>query len=1137
MNKKDSVLRFDKEGRIILPGSVNNGQEEENGDEEGYVGEGLKTSQDLEFLKDEKVEGVDRIKNESIWSLYENGKFLDEMVYSNGKKQSDIVREVVELIKGGRKIIFLHGTCGTGKCLEANTRIFCKLDNTSYFAYHSISNLIGKKGKILSLNNKGNIIETDFGNVIYSGKKMIYKLRTRTGREIKASENHPFLTITRKGLEWISLRELKEDSYICLPNHFTLRRYENLDKNIIKILAHLIAEGKLGDKAGSPKYYQNKEQDPEVREDYETALKELFPEGKIRSSSDCEVTIIFNNKDTRYGTTNKLRLLVRKFGLDGKRSKDKFVPSVIFNLNDKDTALFLKTLFSGDGSIYKRVNKKRENNQVVIEYSSISRKLIQDISILLMRFGIQHTITSRKFRSNKEYSWRISISNHRQIKKFIEQIGFLGKRDQLAKEIYPELKEHKFTNIDKVPRIIRDNLKDKGYNYSELNRFLNYEDFEKIMGKINLKKAIREKVIECPYVFKQQKIDFLREHIKKINKYLDDEDLSFICSEDIVWDKIKSKKFIGEDETYDLEVPEYKNFIADGIIVHNSAVALNIARELGRASIVVPVKALQRQYEEDYMGKKYVLKKNGRKMKIAMITGRENHDSIIKPGVSCSDAFLPDTIAFSEKNSELIKDYYDSNPFIKNKLENIDVREMKRISIAPANPYWSPIVPAEHELRQLSDAKKKKYKGLMGKEFIFYHRKTGCSYFDQYQAYLDADVLIFNSAKYKIECALDRKPLTDVEIIDEGDEFLDSFSTQRELNLTRLGNALKTIVPDFAETEDIIESILELIKLEEKHARAVGVSDNKIYPLNETKVEKILKIFLSSSNLQTELAIDELNYGNHAFEVAEDFEGFFEESYLSYRYKDDNLIASIVTTNLSKKFKEIADKNKAIVLMSGTIHSSRVLKDVFGISDYVVVEAETKLPGVIEIVRTGKEFDCRYANFLSGDRTRDEYLLALENCLEKAKKPVLVQVNAFEDLPLEEEVNRLGIAGVMFRERMRELQKGDKTGRMVSMFKQKMIDVLFSTKCSRGVDFPGDICNSVVFTKYPNPNVKNIFWKVLEKTHRQIYWEFYKDKAYRELLQRLYRAVRSQNDYVYVLSPDLRVLDAVRGLQVRNNKG
>src|SRR3989344_2857321 len=58
-----------------------------------------------------------------------------------------------------------------------------------------------------------------------------------------------------------------------------------------------------------------------------------------------------------------------------------------------------------------------------------------------------------------------------------------------------------------------------------------------------------------------------------------------------------------------------------------SAIALNIARVLGKASIVVPVKGLQRQYEEDYMGQMYVAKENGEELKISIITGREYHDS------------------------------------------------------------------------------------------------------------------------------------------------------------------------------------------------------------------------------------------------------------------------------------------------------------------------------------------------------------------------------------------------------------------------------------------------------------------------------------------------------------------------------
>jgi Rad3-related DNA helicase len=73
-----------------------------------------------------------------------------------------------------------------------------------------------------------------------------------------------------------------------------------------------------------------------------------------------------------------------------------------------------------------------------------------------------------------------------------------------------------------------------------------------------------------------------------------------------------------------------------------------------------------------------------------------------------------------------------------------------------------------------------------------------------------------------------------------------------------------------------------------------------------------------------------------------------------------------------------------------------------------------------------------------------------------------------------------------------------------------------------------------LFTKYPNPNPQNTFWKILKKTHPQYFWDFYKDKARREFLQRLYRALRSQEDHVFVLSPDSRVLEAVKDLQVAN---
>lgn len=567
-----------------------------------------------------------------------------------------------------------------------------------------------------------------------------------------------------------------------------------------------------------------------------------------------------------------------------------------------------------------------------------------------------------------------------------------------------------------------------------------------------------------------------------------------------------------------------------------SAIALNIARELGRASIVVPVKSLQKQYEDDYMGSMSVYKKDGEQLSIAMITGRDNHDSLFKAGASCADQFLPDTIAISDKNYNQIREYYEQNPIVTHKRSDIDLTKLKRIAIAPANPYWSPIVSADIEL-PLRDARKKKYKGLNGREFIFYHRRSGCSYFDQYQAYLDADVLIFNAAKYKIEVALDRKPATSVEIIDEADEFLDSFSTQKELNLTRLSRALTNVFPEAEKAQDTLQRILELLKAEEQRARAIGIDEKKIEKASETNLGKMLSLFKNDAELVSEIMIDEGNYSNSAVEVAELFEDLIEESYVSYRMSEDNLYACIVTTNLSQQFKELVSKNNAFVFMSGTLHSKEVLKDIFGIENFKAIEAEGTLQGEIDIKRVGGEFECKYENFNSGRNSREEYLRVLSKCLEKAKRPVLVHVNAFEDLPSQDELESFGIFNLINREQLKQVQIEDKIGKRVDMFKKGKIDVLFSTKCSRGVDFPGEVCRSVIFTKYPYPNVRSPFWKVLQKTHPSAYWEFYRDKAYREFLQRIYRAVRSKNDYVEVLSPDLRVLDAVKELQKKRING
>ena len=50
-----------------------------------------------------------------MWSLYKNNQLLKPLKFSNNKTQEDLVKEIIQAVEQGNKIIFLKGMCGTGK--------------------------------------------------------------------------------------------------------------------------------------------------------------------------------------------------------------------------------------------------------------------------------------------------------------------------------------------------------------------------------------------------------------------------------------------------------------------------------------------------------------------------------------------------------------------------------------------------------------------------------------------------------------------------------------------------------------------------------------------------------------------------------------------------------------------------------------------------------------------------------------------------------------------------------------------------------------------------------------------------------------------------------------------------------------
>ncbi|MBR9704423.1 hypothetical protein GOV12_03365, partial [Candidatus Pacearchaeota archaeon] len=609
-----------------------------------------------------------------------------------------------------------------------------------------------------------------------------------------------------------------------------------------------------------------------------------------------------------------------------------------------------------------------------------------------------------------------------------------------------------------------------------------------------------------------------------------------------------------------------------------SAIALNLARKFGKTSIVVPIKSLQEQYLNDYTNNKHVLKtkkfkvndfpefskypglkeelEKGEKLKISSIVGRKNfkcnylqenkeenyNEKIIKKetnsnlfeifekrpvykfkkenDLSCDNDMLPCKIEIKEKNIRIIKEYIKKNPKVK--LSDFSsIEDIKRMTIAMICPYWSPIL--SDRLPKIHDALKISYMGLNDKKFNFFQRKPGCPYYDQYMSYKNSDVLIYNSLKYKLETLMDRKPMSQIDIIDECDEFLDSFAVEESINLNKLTYAIDIISTKDEKVKELLLELSDIINTI-KISKSFTDSPEGIFPAEKSIIHDLLKTIIENSDLLDLIENNESSYLFHLDEVARSFYSLIDETFFTIEKKDKNTILHLVTTNLEKRFKELLEKNKILILMSGTIHSESVIKSIFGITQYTIIDAETKHQGKLIKQKTGSEFDCSYKSFKSGIATREKFLKSLEKCIKTAKKPTLVHITAFSDLPTEVEIEKYNLTNLPTPISLIEEQRNDPLGKRVVNFKNKKTNILFTTKCSRGIDFPGDMCNSIIITRFPYPNISGIFWKILKKNKPFSFMKFYMDKAHRELLQRIYRGLRSKNDNVELLSPDSRVL-------------
>ncbi|HLD02505.1 MAG TPA: DNA gyrase subunit B [Candidatus Nanoarchaeia archaeon] len=130
----------------------------------------------------------------------------------------------------------------------------------------------------------------------------------------------------------------------------------------------------------------------------------------IKSSLGCNL-IIENRKTDTSVHFNSLTfvLLLKKLGLYGKKSFEKFIPDMLFNAKKPQQTAFLQGMLQSDGFAF--VGKKKgKDSKPIIGYSTVSKKLMEGTVFLLRQLKLLPSII--KSRSKNHYYKNVLIKSN-----------------------------------------------------------------------------------------------------------------------------------------------------------------------------------------------------------------------------------------------------------------------------------------------------------------------------------------------------------------------------------------------------------------------------------------------------------------------------------------------------------------------------------------------------------------------------------------------------------------------------------------------------------------------------------------------------------------------------------------------------
>jgi replicative DNA helicase len=402
----------------------------------------------------------------------------------------------------------------------------------------AIRELVGSAPEVWALNEKRSITRATADRVWSVGIRPVFRVRLASGRSICATAEHRLLS----GAGWCTVGELGPGDRLALarqvPEPADPVRWPD---HWLVLLGHLVGDGSY--LTHQPLRYTtaSEENSEAVR-----AAAEAFGStvSRHRGRGAWHQLVIAGNGN-RWQPSGVGRWL-KDLGIFNQRSHEKRLPSAVFSLCDAQIALLLQHLWATDGCIHVGRNGSRATR---VYFSTCSERLAFDVSALLLRVGI--TTRLRVVHSGEGRPCHtVDVSGVDNQQRFLSRVGSFGPRRAPAQALAAQLSSRVSNpNVDTLPpeafAAVRQAMRASGVTTRQMAQMRGTS-------------------------YGGSKFSPSRAVMAEYAALLEASELSEWAQSDVFWDRVVAVVAEGEAEVYDLTVPGPANWLADGIVSHNS---------------------------------------------------------------------------------------------------------------------------------------------------------------------------------------------------------------------------------------------------------------------------------------------------------------------------------------------------------------------------------------------------------------------------------------------------------------------------------------------------------------------------------------------------------------------------------------